>query len=153
MRPVFGGRKRRVQKLSAGAERNLEPGESIRVIVQTQTGQSAAANATAVATSEFMSAQTEAPYRAKVDAGPHVLVATDRNVYAMTLSGGRLLDVGDVVLKVPLDDVELRRGKKQLMFGGITFHVMGLFGPHADQLAAYVGEPESGDADPPARDS
>jgi hypothetical protein len=43
---------------------------------------------------EFMSAQMGAAYRVKVNAGPHILVATDRNLYAMRLSGGRLLDVG-----------------------------------------------------------
>jgi hypothetical protein len=32
---MFGGRKRRVEKLSAGAARNLEEGESIRELVQT----------------------------------------------------------------------------------------------------------------------
>jgi hypothetical protein len=116
----------------------LEPGETIRELVQTQVGQAATANATAVATSEFLSAQTGMLYRAKVRAAPHVLVATDRNLYAMTLSGARLLDVGDVVLKVPLDQVELRHEKNRLIFGGVTFHVMGLFGEHAERLVEYV---------------
>ena len=49
MEPMFGGRKKRVEKLSAGARANLEEGESIRELVQVQTGQSAAANASAVA--------------------------------------------------------------------------------------------------------
>ena len=98
---MFGGRKKRVEKLSAGAQANLEDGESIRELVQTQTGQSAAANASAVSTSAFMSAELGTLYRSEVSAGPHVLVATDRNLYAMKLSGARLLDVGDVVLKAP----------------------------------------------------
>jgi hypothetical protein len=135
---MFGGRKRRVEKLSSAAARNLEPGESIRELVQTQTGQSAAANASAVMNSEFMSAQLGAPYRVKVKAGPHVLVATDRNLYAMQLSGARLLDVGDVVLKVPLGESGLRRDGRQLHIGGQTFHVMALFGEHADRLCEYV---------------
>jgi hypothetical protein len=135
---MFGGRRRRVEKLSAGAARNLESGESIRELVQTQTGQSATANATAVMNSEFVTAGTGGVYRSKVDAGPHVLVATDRNLYAMTLSGGRLLDVGDVVLKVPLDQADLRQDKRQLTFGGMTFNVMALFGEHADRLHDYV---------------
>lgn len=92
-----------MEKLSAGAAKNLEADESIQELVQTQTGQSASANASAVMNSEFVSAQIGIAYRAKVTAGPHVLVATDRNLYAMTLSGARLLDVGDVVMKVPLD--------------------------------------------------
>jgi len=107
MSVMFGGRKKRVEKLSAGAMANLEDGESIRELVQTQTGQSAAANASAVATSGLVSSELGIFYRSEVSAGPHVLVATERNLYAMKLSGGRLLDVGDVVLKAPLDKAEL----------------------------------------------
>jgi len=135
---MLGGRRKRVEKLSAGATANLEDGESIRELVQTQTGQSAAANASAVGTSAFMSSELGIFYRSEVRAGPHVLVATDRNLYAMTLSGRRLLDVGDVVLKAPLDQAALYKGKKALTFGGIRFHVMALFGEHADRLYAYV---------------
>ena len=135
---MFGGRKRRVEKLTAGAAHNLEPGESVRGLVQTQTGQSAAANASGVMNSEFMSSQLGFPYRVKVKAGPHVLVATDRNLYAMQLSGPRLLDVGDVVLKAPLGGSGLRRDGRQLHFGGETLHVMALFGEHADRLCEYV---------------
>lgn len=135
---MLGGRRKRVEKLSAGATANLEDGESIRELVQTQTGQSAAANASAVGTSAFMSSELGIFHRSEVRAGPHVLVATDRNLYAMTLSGRRLLDVGDVVLKAPLDQAALYKGKKALTFGGIRFHVMALFGEHADRLYAYV---------------
>jgi hypothetical protein len=135
---MLGGRKKRVEKLSAGAELNLEDGESIRELVQTQTGQSAAANASAVGTSAFMSSELGIFYRSEVRAGPHVLVATDRNLYAMKLAGRRLLDVGDVVLKAPLDEANLYQGKKALHFGGIKFHVMALFGEHADRLYDYV---------------
>jgi hypothetical protein len=135
---MFGGRKKRVERLSAGAKANLEDGESIRELVQTQTGQSAAANASAVSTSGWMSSELGIFYRSKVSAGPHVLVATDRNLYAMKLSGGRLLDVGNVVLKSPLDKAGLYQGKKTLTFGGTKFHVMWLFGEHADRLYDYV---------------
>ena len=69
-----------------------------------------------------------------MNAGPHVLVATDRNLYAMKLSGARLHDVGDVVLKAPLDQAGLYQGKKTLSFAGVKFHVMALFGEHADRL-------------------
>jgi hypothetical protein len=135
---MFGGRRRRVEKLSAGAAQNLEPGESIRELVQVQTGQTAAANASAVMESWFVSSELGHSHRAKVNAGPHVLVATDRNLYAMALSGNRLLDVGEVVLKAPLDQAGLYRGKKALSFGGVKFHVMALFGEHADRLYDYV---------------
>lgn len=135
---MFGGRKRRIATLSAGASANLDEGESIRGLVQTQTGQSAAANASAVGTSGFVSSQLGILYRSEVNAGPHILVATDRNLYAMKLSGARLLDVGEVVLKVPLDRAGLYRGKKTLSVGGVVFHVMGLFGEHADRLYDQV---------------
>jgi hypothetical protein len=138
MGSMLGGRKKRVEKLSAGAKAHLEDGESIRELVQTQTGQSAGANASAVGTSGFMSSELGTLYRSEVSAGPHVLVATDRNLYAMTLSGNRLLDVGDVVLKAPLEKAGLYQGKKTLTFGGIKFHVMWLFGEHADLLYEYV---------------
>jgi hypothetical protein len=59
-----------------------------------------------------MSSQLGIFYRSKVSAGPHALVATDRNLYAMKLSGARLLDVGEVILKAPLDQAGLYRGKK-----------------------------------------
>jgi len=138
MESMFGGRKKRVEKLSAGARANLEDGESIRELVQVQTGQSAAANASAVASSAFVSSELGIFHRSKVNAGPHVLVATDHNLYAMGLSGGRLLDVGEVVMKAPLDQAELYRGKKALTFGGVKFHVMAGFGEHADRLYGYV---------------
>jgi hypothetical protein len=37
---MLGGRKKRVEKLSAGAIAQLEDGESVRELVQAQTGQS-----------------------------------------------------------------------------------------------------------------
>jgi hypothetical protein len=135
---VFSGRRKRVEKLSAGATANLEDGESIRELVQTQTGQSAGANASAVGTSAFMSSELGIFHRSEVTAGPHVLVATDRNLYAMRLSGARLLDVGEVVIKAPLGKAGLYKGKKTLTFGGTKFHVMALFGEHADRLYGYV---------------
>ncbi|KAA0266609.1 MAG: hypothetical protein EDQ89_12175 [Acidobacteria bacterium] len=154
MDPMFGGRRKRVEKLSAGARSNLEDGEQVRELVQTQTGQSAAANASAVATSAFVSSELGVFHRSEVNAGPHVLVATDRNLYAMELSGRRLLDVGAVVLKAPIEKAGLYRGKKALTFGGVKFHVMALFGEHADRLYDYVeqaggvteAKPESADA-------
>jgi hypothetical protein len=56
----------------------------------------------------------------------------------MGLSGARLLDVGEVVMKAPLDQAGLYRGKKALSFGGVKFHVMAGFGEHADGLYEYV---------------
>lgn len=140
MEPVFGGRKKRVEKLSAGARANLDEGETIRELVQVQTGQSAMANASGVAGAAFVSSELGILHRSKVNAGPHVLVATDRNLYAMALSGGRLLDVGEVVIKAPLGQAGLYRGKKTLSFGGVKFHIMALFGQHAERLYDYVDQ-------------
>ena len=53
--------------------------------------------------SEFLSAQTGRLRRVKINAGPARPRRDRRNLYAMTLSGARLLDVGEVVMKVPLD--------------------------------------------------
>ncbi|MCL4286053.1 MAG: hypothetical protein KJ006_00215 [Thermoleophilia bacterium] len=153
---MFGGRRKRVEKLSAGARLNLEDGEQIHELVQVQTGQSAAANASAVAASAFVSSELGTFHRSEVRAGPHVLVATDRTLYAMTLSGNRLLDVGGVVLKAPLEKAGLYRGKKALTFGGVKFHVMALFGEHAERLYDYVeqsggtAETKPAPTDPPA---
>ena len=62
--------------------------------------------------SGLISAHSGRFHRAKVNAGPHVLVATDRNLYAMRLSGARLLDVGEVVMKAPLDQAESSPARK-----------------------------------------
>lgn len=49
------------------------------------------------------------------------------------------------LLKVALDEADLHQEKNKLLFGGQTFFVMGLFGEHANRLAAYVGEPGAAD--------
>ena len=41
-------------------------------------------------------------------------------------------------MKAPLDKADLYQGKKTLSFGGTKFHVMALFGEHADRLYDYV---------------
>ncbi len=43
-------------------------------------------------------------------------------------------------MKVPLDQADLRHDKRQLIFDGTTFHVMGLFGEHADRLYDYFSQ-------------
>jgi hypothetical protein len=131
---MFGDRTRRASRLSEAAAKNLDPGETVVEIVQCQAGQSAMANMTAVATSGLVSAETGIAYRAKVKAAPHLLVATERNIYAMTLSGARLFDVGEVVAKVPLAEAELRLEKDSVMFGGVALHVIPGFGDRARRL-------------------
>lgn len=114
-------------------------------LVQVQTGQSAWANAGQVAgptTQVELAAQgvywTSSPSGRKP--GPHILVATDRNVYAMRLSGARLFDVGEVVLRMPLSDTEVSRNKDVIGLSGIDFHVMVGFGSHSDSFTDYVKE-------------
>ena len=112
-------------------------------VVQVQTGQSALANAGGVLTAYNRAAEG---YGGSVEltAGPHVLIATDRHLYAMRLGGGRLLDVGDVVRKVPLPGAGVRLERGELEFGGETFHVMWGFGPRAERLVAHVEAHHSG---------
>src|SRR5579884_1656645 len=142
---MFGGRQKRVQRLREGAEPQLEPGETVQELVQVQTGQSAWANAGQVAapmTQIELASQgvywTSSPSARR--AGPHILVATDRNVYAMRLSGGRLFDVGEVVLRMPLSETQVSRNKDVIGLAGIDFHVMVGFGAHADRFTDYVKE-------------
>jgi hypothetical protein len=113
-----------------GAARHLEPGESAREVVQTQTGRSALSLGADVADGHLKGGKPR----------PHVLLATDRNVYAMELSGARLLNVGDVVFKVPLDQAEVKVEGKKIHLQGDTFHVMGTWGPHANRFASHVAE-------------
>jgi hypothetical protein len=43
-------------------------------------------------------------------------------------------------MKVPLAEADLGKGRGRLIFYGTTFHVMGLFGEHADRLYHYVSQ-------------
>ena len=123
-------RKRRAKRLMEGAARHLEPGESSREVVQTETGRSALSLGADVADGHLKGGKP----------GPHLLLATDRNVYAMELSGARLLNVGDVVFKVPLDQAEVTVEGKKILIQEETFHVMGTWGPHASRFVAHVAE-------------
>jgi hypothetical protein len=131
---MFGDRKRRAQRLSESAARNLEPGETVVEIVQAQTGQSAMANMTGVAVSGIVAAETGIAHRTKTKAQPHVIVATERQLYVMLLSGARLLDVGDVVAKIPLAEADIRLEKDQLMLGDVAFHIIPGFRGRAQRV-------------------
>ena len=134
-------RSRRLGKLVRSAQRHLEPGESVREGVQVQTGQSALATGASVASASQGTAHSSR-------SGPHVILATDRNVYALRLAGARLLDVGDVVLKVPLATAEAAAdGKRKILLEGTTFHVMASWGTHAERLTRYVQD-EHADPEP-----
>ena len=126
------GRRRRVQKIAAGAARHLEAGENVHEVVQTQTGASALETAAAGARA-FEGIPTNTSHMR-----PHAVVATDRNLYAMTLEGARLLDVVEVTLKVPLTEADVSLERDRLVAQGRTFHVMALFGKRATSLVSYV---------------
>jgi hypothetical protein len=137
---MFGlrSRRRRVARLARGAAARLEPDEAIVEVVQVQTGQSALANAGDVASSYSRGAGLSEGGGSAASAGPHVLVATDRHVLALRLGGGRLLDVGEVVHKVPLGEAEVRLERGVLVLGDRRFHVMWGFGPRAQRLVEHA---------------
>lgn len=133
--------KGRAKKYVQNAARHLEPGESVREVVQTQIGQSARETGARVFT---VSQGGALPVETT---GPHLLLATDRNVYAMQLSGSTLMKVGEVSLKVPLAEADVKPdGKKKILFQGKTFNVMFTWGAHAGRFTSYV-EASSKDMD------
>ena len=98
------------EEAHARARTNLKDGEPIGELVQVETG-SRRRRTERGRHLRVRESELGIFHRSKVNAGPHVLVATDRNLYAMGLSGGRLLDVGEVVIKAPLDQAGLYRGR------------------------------------------
>jgi hypothetical protein len=122
-------RKRRPKKLVQAAALLLDEGETVRELVQTQVGRSALSSSIDGADGHMKRGMPE----------PHLLFATDRNVYATRLSGARLYKVGEVVFKVPLGEADVRAdGKRKIFFEGKTFHVMGTWGSHASRFLSYV---------------
>lgn len=128
-----GGRRRRVGKLVDGASSYLEAGETVREVVQVQTGQSAMETAGGIAnlggpgSGSFPSVS-----------GSFALMATDTHVYAMPLKGSTLTRVEKPVLKIELDQAQVRREGSRIFFGGKSFHVMWLFGRRAKSFTAFV---------------
>ena len=110
-----------MEKLSAGAARNLEPGETVCELVQTQTDNGGRQRDRRHGLRVRQRAVRH-PVSGQDQGRPHMLVAAERNLYTMTLSGARLLNVGDVVMKLPLDQAQadLSYEKRQLILGGET---------------------------------
>ena len=106
-----GGRRKRAEKLVERAKPHLEPGETVHEVVQTQTGESAAATGGAILTVVEGAGM-----------GPHVrssyaLMATGRNVYAMRLGGATLTQVEEPQLKVPISEAGVRlEGRKIILW-------------------------------------
>jgi hypothetical protein len=116
----------RKRKIEGNAKPLLEEGESIQRMVMTQTGESAAE------TGASAGAGT-ASGRARV----HALAATERNLYVFYIPV--LTGIGGVAAKVPLSSANLHAdGKRKLILGGVTYHVLFFAGRDARALLEYV---------------
>jgi hypothetical protein len=116
----------RKRKIESNAEPLLEEGESIQRMVMTQTGESAAE------TGASAGAGT-ASGRARV----HALAATEKNLYAFYIPV--LTGIGEVAAKVPLAQADPHAdGKRKLVLGGVTYHVLFFAGRDARALLEYV---------------
>lgn len=128
-----GGRRRRVAKLVEGAQSHLEAGETVREVVQVQTGQSATETAGGIA-------NLAGPGSGSIPSvsGSFALMATDSHVYAMPLEGSTLTKVGEPRLKINLEQAQMQREGSRIIFGGKSFHVMWLFGRRAKSFTEFV---------------
>ena len=128
---LFKDRSKRIARIAASAAPLLEPGEEVQALVQVQTGRTAAANAAAVQDAfQRLSADWEAEGRVQSLA----VLATERNVYVVTLTGLRLLDVGTVIHKQPIAGARVAVGDKVITIDDLELHVMENFEPHVAAL-------------------
>jgi hypothetical protein len=129
---VFGERTKRAAKIVESAQQLLDPGDEVQEVVQVQTGRTAGANAGAVEWAVYG--------MPLLDRGVHSLaiLATDETIYVVTLTGARLLNVGEIVFKEPIDDAEISFEDMVIMFNGHRLHVMGNWGQHVKRLQAHV---------------
>ena len=142
---ILSERSKRVAKIEASAQPHLEDGEAVRELAQVQTGESAYTTGGRIGGVETI-AQTTGVALLLTDKSVRSLaiLTTDRNLYVLTLTGARLLTVGEVVLKVPIADAEVTLDKKrELLVHGATLHVMGLYRKRAERLVADVAERSS----------
>jgi len=132
-----GPRHRRVARIAAGATSHLESGETVQELVEAQSGPSPDRDSA----SSGSSGNTEAKAAGRRDAptaDPQVLLATERHLYAIRLSGPALLEVGEVVLKLVLSDVTMSLEHDELRVDGHAFRVAWAFGADAERLVAHV---------------
>jgi hypothetical protein len=91
-------RKRRIAKLTANAQQSLEPGEQVLEVVQVQQGETPSATGGGAAATALGRGLSWS-----VRADPSVVILTDRYLYVLELTGGRLLSVGAARQKIPVD--------------------------------------------------
>ena len=134
----FGDRSKRIAKIAASAAPHLEDGEEVRELVQVQTGRTADANAVAVQDAYRYGASGGELGRFNWPAEKAVqslaVLATDRNLYVVTLTGIRLLEVGEVVFKQILAEAEATVGDKVITVDGVPLHVMNHYEAHVNGL-------------------
>lgn len=147
---LFKDRSRRIAKIASSAGPHLEPGEEVRELVQAQTGRTAGANELAVHDA-FTHGKIDR--RAEAAVQSVAVLATDRNIYAVTLTGIRLLNVGRVVFKEPLAEARVKVGEKVITFNDVPLHVMEHFEPHVEGLRDLVAAAQSPAVPPQGRPS
>jgi hypothetical protein len=133
----FGDRSKRIAKIAGSATPHLEAGEEVRELVQVQTGRTAEHNRWAVVQAGEYG---EVNWREEGTVQSLAVLATDRNVYVVTLTGVRLLDVGQVAFKQPLADAPVTVEDKVITVDDVPLHVMNHYESHVvglrDLLAA-----------------
>jgi hypothetical protein len=137
---LFRDRSGRIAKIAASAAPHLEPGEEVRELVQAQTGRTAAANELAVHDA-FTHGKVDR--RAEAAIQSVAVLATDHNIYAVTLTGIRLLKVGRVVFKEPLAEARVKVGEKVITINDVPLHVMEHFESHVEGLRDLVAAAQS----------
>ena len=127
----FGDRSKRIAKIADSAAPHLEDGEEVRELVQVQTGRTAEDNAAAV-----RSAYLHGSVNKQIEAGirSFAVLATDRNLYIVTLTGTRLLDVGEVVFKESFDNARVSVEDKVITIDDVRLHVMNHYESHVAGL-------------------
>ena len=133
----FKDRSKRIARIATGAAPHLEPGETVQELVQVQTGRTAAANALAVQDA-FQNLSADWEEEGKVQS--LAVLATDRNIYVVTLTGLRLLDVGTVIYKQPIAEARVTVGDKVITIDDRSLHVMEHFEPHVAALRDLVSD-------------
>jgi hypothetical protein len=124
----------RKRKIAENLAPHLQPGESVAVVVMTQTG------ATASDTAVLAAGQSGA-------AGfVHALVATDRRLLAVPVPVWT--GIGDPVVDVPLAEADLQRQGRRLVLAGTDHNLLFFAGGDAKRLMAAVEAARPGPARP-----
>ena len=144
----------RKRKLMASAAEHLEPGEEIRAMVVTQTGQSAMKSATGAAVMRPSLSQGAREYAASQATGDrmrageaaddldldkgavHAIVVTDLHVYSFFVPG--FGDIAGTRQKLPLATAAAELDGKVLRVGGVEYHGLLFAGKDARAVAEHA---------------